>query len=206
MPRILISLLLALLPIRALPANAKDPAPAPGADPSYRLTAGDTVTVAIYGEPELAATQTIGRGGEVRLPLIGEILLAGQTVREAERLVESTYLKRQFLKVPVANLIVVAYFPREVSVLGAVRTPGTIVFPRDATSLDIVEIITRAGGFLPISKADAVTLTRRLPDGTDRVIMIDLDNVMSGRRKPGRDRIDLAVYPGDRVWVPERLF
>jgi polysaccharide export outer membrane protein len=87
-----------------------------------------------------------------------------------------------------------------------VRTPGTIVFPRDATSLDIVEIITRAGGFLPISKADAVTLTRRLPDGTDRVIMIDLDNVMSGRRKPGRDRIDLAVYPGDRVWVPERLF
>ena len=200
--------LLRLLCLLAAATAAAEPAtsPPPAADPSYHLSAGDTIAMTVYGEAELAATQTIGRGGEVRLPLIGEVVLAGQTVRDAERLLETTYQKRQFLKAPVVNLVVAAYFPREVSVLGAVRAPGTVVFPRDATSLDIVEVITRCGGFLPISKAEAVTISRRLPDGHDRVIIVDLDNVMSGRRKAGRDRADQAVYPGDRVWVPERLF
>ena len=200
--------LLRLLCLLAAATAAAEPAtsPPPAADPSYHLSAGDTIAMTVYGEAELAATQTIGRGGEVRLPLIGEVVLAGQTVRDAERLLETTYQKRQFLKAPVVNLVVAAYFPREVSVLGAVRAPGTVVFPRDATSLDIVEVITRCGGFLPISKAEAVTISRRLPDGHDRVIIVDLDNVMSGRRKAGRDRADQAVFPGDRVWVPERLF
>jgi len=213
MSKSLLSLAVALALLRgathlpaAEPAAPVAPVAPPAADPSYHLSAGDTIVVAVYGEAELAATQTIGRGGEVRLPLIGEVVLAGQTVREAEHLLEATYIKRQFLKAPAVNIAVAAYFPREVSVLGAVRAPGTLVFPSDTTSLDIVEIITRCGGFLPISKADAVTITRRLPDGHDSVIVVDLENVISGRRKAGRGRADLAVFPGDRVWVPERLF
>ncbi len=176
-----------------------------GTDPSYQLSPGDSISVSIYGE-DLSAVQTIGRGGDVKLPLVGEVIIAGKTVREAEKLVESTYRNHQLLKSPVANILVTAYYPREVSVLGAVRSPGTILFPRDTTSLDIVEVITRAGGFLPISKAEAVTVTRRQADGKETSVTIDLDNVMTGRRHAGRDRADFSVYPGDRIYVPERLF
>lgn len=175
-------------------------------DPGYRLTAGDTVAITIFNELELAASRTIGDAGEVRLPLIGEIHLQGRTVREAEHAIEARYRERKLLRAPVVHLVVAAYLPREVSVLGAVRQPGAVGFPRDVTSLDIVEIITRVGGFLPISKADAVVLTRRTADGKDTVTVIDLDNVISGRRKLGRDRADVPVFPGDRIWVPERLF
>lgn len=175
-------------------------------DPNYRLIAGDVITITVYNEPDLTVLQTIARSGEVRLPLIGEITLTGQSVREAERTLEKTYRDRQFLRDPVVNLVVTSYFPREVSVLGAVRTPGTLVFPRDVTSLDIVEVITRVGGFLPISKSDAVTLTRRTPDGKETTTTIDLENTISGRHQAGRGRIDLKIYPGDRLWVPERLF
>jgi polysaccharide export outer membrane protein len=175
-------------------------------DPSYHLSPGDTVAISVYNEPDLSLTQTLGRAGEVRLYLIGDIVLGGKTVREAERVLETSYRDRQFLKDPVVTVAVTAYFPREVSVLGAVRLPGTVVFPRDTTSLDIVEIITRVGGFLPISKSDSVTITRRLPDGKETVQTVDLENVISGRRQPGHDRADVAIYPGDRIWVPERLF
>jgi polysaccharide biosynthesis/export protein len=193
-------------------AAAAEPAPVPppvtpsATDPSYHLTAGDTVAISVYNEPDLAITQTLGRTGEVRLYLVGEIILSGKTVREAEHLLETTYRERQLLKAPVVTVAVTAYFPREVSVLGAVRMPGTLIFPRDTTSLDVVEIITRVGGFLPISKADAVTITRRLPDGKETVLTVDLDDVISGRRRSGRDRADVPIYPGDRIWVPERLF
>ena len=175
-------------------------------DPSYHLSPGDTVDISVYNEPDLAITQTLGRSGEARPHLIGEITLGGKTVREAEHALEETYRSRQFLKDPVVTLTVTAYFPREVSVLGAVRSPGTVVFPRDTTSLDIVAIITRVGGFMPVAKSDAVTITRRQPDGKETVITVDLDDIISGRRKAGRDRADLPVYPGDRIWIPERLF
>jgi polysaccharide export outer membrane protein len=175
-------------------------------DPSYHLRAGDTVAITVFNQPDLAATQTIGRGGEVRLQLIAEIVLAGQTVRESENTLEKAYRDRQFLRNPVVTVTVVAYLPREISVLGSVRQPGTVVFPRDTTALDIVDVITLVGGFLPVSKSDAVTVTRRLPDGKETVTTLDLDDVISGRRHPGRERADFPIYPGDRIWVPERLF
>jgi polysaccharide export outer membrane protein len=211
MPRLILCILAAVFSATtAFPEPAAD-TPATAAafaatDPNYRLSVGDTVAIAIYDEPELAATQTIARSGEVRLPLIGEIILIGKSVREAERALEETYRKREFLKAPVINLVVSAYFPREVSVLGAVRSPGTVLFPRDVTNLDIVEVITRVGGFVAVSKSDAVTLTRRAADGKETVTIVNLENAIGGRRKAGRDRADVLVYPGDRIWVPERLF
>jgi polysaccharide export outer membrane protein len=185
--------------------NAPTGAPA-STDPSYLLSPGDTITVSVYEEPDLAAMQTIARSGEIRLPLIGDINLGGKSVRDAERWIESTYVKREFLKTPVVNITVTAYFPREVSVLGAVRSPGTVVFPRDVTSLDIVDVITRVGGFLPISKSDAVTITHHAADGKETITTVDLENIITGRRKAGQERANLAIYPGDRIWVPERLF
>jgi polysaccharide export outer membrane protein len=175
-------------------------------DPSYHLCPGDTVTVTIFNEPELSSSQTIGRAGDVRLPLIDEIKLAGKSVREAEHFIEDLYQKRQYLRTPVVSLVVTSYFPREVSVLGAVRAPGMVAFPRDVTSIDVVEAIARVGGFLPIAKSDSVAITHKGADGKETVTLINLEDTITGRRQAGSDRANLAVYPGDRIWVPERLF
>lgn len=176
-------------------------------DPSYRLNSGDTILFGVYQQEDLAASQTIGRSGDVRLPLIKEeIILGGKTVREAERYLENLYREKKLLKAPVVSIKVAVYFPRVVSVLGAVRAPGEIPFPPDITTMDIVEVITKAGGFLPISKADSVTVTRRATDGKETSQTLDLENVISGRRRAGRDRAEFPVFPGDRIWVPERLF
>ena len=212
-------IVLVLLFVSAVLTAVADPDPAPppagpaapsvasvATDPSYHLSPGDTVSITVYNEPDLAITQTLGHAGEMRLYLIGEITLGGKTVSEAEDALEKTYRDRQLLKDPVVILSVTAYFPREVSVLGAVRLPGTVVFPRDVTSLDIVDVITRVGGFLPISKSDAVTITHRTPEGKEVVTIVDLENTITGRHQAGEDRANLPIYPGDRIWVPERLF
>lgn len=213
MSRFLLILTAALLLGAAVPVPAAEPAPVvavlpppPATDPNYRLNPGDTLTITVYNEPDLTVSQTIARSGEVRLPLIGEIILTGMSVREAEHALEKTYQEREFLRKPLVALVVTSYFPREVSVLGAVRTPGTVMFPRDVTNLDIIEVITRAGGFLPISKASAVTVAHRTPDGQETVRTVDLEDTITGRRQAGRGRADFAIYPGDRIWVPERLF
>ncbi len=191
-------------PEPAPPSEATRKLPAP--DPSYLLSPGDTVAITVYNEPDLSVTQTLGRSGDIRVYLIGEIILAGRSTRDAEHFLESTYKERNFLVDPVVTVTVTAYFPREVTVLGAVKRPGTVVFPRDSTTLDIIDVISQVGGFLPISQENAVRITRRVADGKETVITVDLDKVISGRRQPGRSRADVSIIPGDRIWVPERLF
>lgn len=175
-------------------------------DPSYKLTAGDSVAVNVYGEPDMSASQRVDNNGKLRLPMIGEIKLSGMSVREAEDSLEKLYRERELLKAPLVTLVVSNYALREVSVLGAVRSPGNFQFPKETTSLDIADLITRLGGFTPTAKSDAVSVIRRKPDGKEEVTTVDVERMISGRRRGDTSRRDFAVYPGDRIWVPERLF
>lgn len=187
--------------------GATNPSDASGAtDPAYRLAAGDSVSVNVYGEPDLSASQRLDDTGTLRLPLIGEVKVGGLSVREAEKNLEKIYLERQILKEPLVSISVASYALREVSVLGAVRSPGNFQFPKETTSMDIVDLITRVGGFLPTAKSDAVNVVRKTPDGNERVTTIDVESMITKRRQGDVSRRDFLIYPGDRIWVPERLF
>lgn len=210
-------LLRLLVPLCLLAASAVaqlQPPPGPAAplpaandtDPSYRLAAGDSVSVHLYGEPEMSASQRLDNSGVLRLPMIGEVKVGGLTVREAESNLEKLYKSRELLKDPLVTIAVSNYALREVSVLGAVRSPGNFQFPKETTSLDIADLITRLGGFTPTAKSDAVSVIRRKPDGTEEVTTVDVERMISGRRRGDASRREFAVFPGDRIWVPERLF
>jgi polysaccharide export outer membrane protein len=148
----------------------------------------------------------IDRNGLVRLPLIGEVSVAGRTVREAEKLIETTYKKDEILKAPQVTLTMVAYAPREVTLLGAVRSPGTFQFPPDTVSLDIRDVIGRQGGFTPVAKGDSVAVTRRQANGKEDTVVINVDRMMFGRSRKRENEDVYLIYPGDRIYVPERLF
>jgi protein involved in polysaccharide export with SLBB domain len=188
--------------ISVTPGSAPTPT-----DPNYKLSPGDSIVVVVTNQNDMSASETLGRSGELRLPMIKEeVFLSGKTVREAEYYLEGLYKEKKLLKRPVVGVKVSSYAPREVAVLGAVRSPGTIGFSRDTTSMDVVDIITKAGGFLPIAKTDAVVITHRNSDGKEVSRTVDLENVITGRRRLGKDRMDEPIYPGDRIFVPERLF
>lgn len=198
-----------------VPPTSSETAPTPApvvpppvtTDPGYRLAVGDAISVVVQGEPELTANQVLGRAGEIRLVYAGDFSLAGKTVREAETALETLYRDRKLLKQPVIRVSVSGYAKREVWVTGAVRSPGPVPFTGDSMTMDVVDAINKAGGFVNISKADAVKITRRLPDGKEGPTQtVDLENVISGRFRPGRDRGDITVSPGDRIFVPERIF
>jgi len=204
-------LLLAAAAFLTVPAHAADPeaaatpaASALNVDPSYRLGPGDFVSIHIYGE-EMDASQQLDASGKLRLPLLDEVKLSGQTLREAEQSLEHLYIEHEFLKNPMVTVSLVSVALREASVLGAVRQPGNFPFPNQMTSMSIVDLITRTCGFLPVAKADAVKVTRRNPDGSDTTTTVDVESMLSGRRN-GSSQQDYAILPGDHIWVPERLF
>lgn len=188
------------------PAPGDGPGFPPATDPAYRLALGDRIIVSIFGEPELNIQQMIDRDGQVRLPLIGIVTIGGRTVREAETLIEGTYQSKELLRDPQATLSLSNYAPREVTLLGAVRSPGTFQFPTDIQSIDIRDVIARQGGFTPAAKGDAVAVTRRQPDGSEITTVINVERMMSGRARSRDSEEVFLVFPGDRIFVPERLF
>lgn len=221
MQRVLRLLILAaLLGSAALPARAQAPATtttsttAPAAvapagevpDPAYKFVNGDLVSINVYGEGELSLAQKIDSRGRIRLALVGDIELAGRSVREAETLIERLYVDRRILKNPMVNISIQSYAVRDISILGAVRGPGKMAFPPEKSTLDITDVITRAGGFLPTARSDSVRITRIGADGRETTSEINVEAMLT-RRGAGPDTPkEFAILPGDRIWIPERLF
>ncbi len=93
---------------------------------------------------------------------------------------------------------------RDVTVLGAVHSPGTFQFPKDVASLDLLDLIVRVGGFTASAKTDAVSVIRHKSDGTDEVHTIDVARTIVRRRRGDPSLRGFPVFPGDRIWVPSQ--
>lgn len=173
---------------------------------SYIHTLGlaDRVRISVYQEDDLTSLTRIDARGRVNMPLLGEIVIGGMTVVEAQGAIENAYKEGRFLRNPQVTISVEEYAPREVSISGAIRNPGRYSLPIEST-LTVVELVTKAGGITDIGKGTAVTVTRFLPDGTKKVYTVDVDSVIRGKKDTKTDESSLVLQPGDNVYVPERL-
>ncbi len=178
----------------------------PATDPSYQLSNGDEVAIIIWGENDVSASQRIDSKGIVRMPLIGEVNLSSKTVREAEKFLEQIFIDKKLLRQPMVTISVREYAAREVAVLGAVNSPGKYRMPREAGSIEIVELITSLGGFKPTAKSDEVKVTRVDEAGIETVSTVNVESMITGRGASKNTPKSFLIYPGDRLYVPERLF
>lgn len=170
----------------------------------HTLAPADRIRVAVYQEEDLTSLTRIDARGRINLPLLGEIVVGGMTVIEAQSAIENAYKDGRFLRNPQVTVNVEEYAAREVSIQGQIRNPGRYTLPIEST-FTVVELVTKAGGITDIGKGSAVTLTRVLPDGSKKVYTIDVDNVIKGRKDQKNDASSFLLQPGDIVYVPESL-
>lgn len=178
----------------------------PVTDPAYKLSRGDEIAVVVFNEGDLSGAQKIDNRGVIRLPYIGEVSLAGRTVREAESYLEKLLIDKKLLRQPMVSIGVRDYASREVSVLGAVNGPGKFRMPKEASSAEIVDVISGVGGFRPTGKQNDVKVTRTLDSGEEKVITVDVEAMMNPHKADRNTPRSFLIYPGDRIFVPERLF
>ena len=206
MPKHRLLPLLALLLLAVPAASVRGQGQDTGNKKSYIHTLGlaDRVRISVYQEDDLTSVTRIDARGRVNMPLLGEIVIGGMTVVEAQGAIENAYKEGRFLRNPQVTISVEEYAPREVSISGAIRSPGRYSLPIEST-LTVVELVTKAGGITDIGKGTAVTVTRFLPDGTKKVYTVDVDSVIKGKKDTRTDESSLVLQPGDNVYVPERL-
>jgi len=200
----------AILPLRA--ANAGKPAREESAktdasndssrgsvSPDYVLVPQDVIRVKIYQEPDLTSELRISAEGLIELPLIKRIDLKGKTIRQAEETIRKLY-DADYLVDPQVNVTILEYAPRTVEVFGAVNTPGVVSFPKEEV-LTLTKAISLAGSTNRLANRKAVTLKRKMPDGTFESYNINLEDLIKGDSKAE----NWPLQPGDVITVPERI-
>lgn len=194
----LLVLALAFIAVGAMAAAAPAREKATSHSFSYRLRPMDLVKVQVFQEPDLDRELRVSHDYTIVAPLIGVIDVHNLTVREAELLLTELY-KKDYLVNPQINMTVMEYAPRNVNVLGAVNSPGSVVMTpeKDMTLLDA---IARSGGFSRLANRTRVSLTRTLTSGQTENYTVNADELVSG------DNVARwMVQDGDIIYVPERL-
>ncbi len=198
---------LALSLAALVPARAEDaPASNPGKNRIYNIRATDKLRITIFQEDDLSTMSRVDAKGTVNLPLVGEIRVRGLTLDEAERAIEKAYIDGRFLRKPAVTVAIEDYAPREVSIQGQVKNPGRYALPIEST-MSVLDLVTKAGGFTDTAQGTAVRITRILPDGSTRVITLDVESLIKGRSnaKTNTENNALLLEPDDIVYVPERI-
>jgi protein involved in polysaccharide export with SLBB domain len=163
----------------------------------YVLAAGDTLDLMVYKEPDLNMRSKIARDGRVQLPLLGEVAVAGKTVREAQDYIKSL-LNADYLVDPQVYLNIASYTQRKITLIGQVVRPGSYELQGNE-SLGILEAIGMAGGFTRIADSKNVTI-KRIVGGKPDTIKVNT------KRLEDADGGSFQVLPGDIITVGESWY
>ncbi len=177
----------------------------------YQVGPEDLLSVQFLTPVELNREVRVDNRGDISLPLIGSLKVAGLTSPQIERKAMELY-KPRYLTDPSITVFVKEYRHQRVAVTGAVGKPGTyeLLGPHK-----LLEVLAIAGGLAPEVASDRVHLIRkRQSTGSSQsagkisatqsfnpeaeTIVIDLRRLLGD----GALELNYDIHQGDVVHVP----
>jgi protein involved in polysaccharide export with SLBB domain len=182
-------------------AGASAPASTGGvsAPAGYILNPTDQVAIEVFGEDDLRANGRLNPEGNLSVPLLGSIHLAGLTLTQAVSKLTELY-SRDYLVNPKINVTLLSYARKRFSILGQVNSPGSKEMPEGTQEgIDLLEAIALAGGYTRIASPERITVRRQNASG-DQIFKVNAKRFTKG--KGG----GFLVKPGDTISVGESIF
>jgi polysaccharide export outer membrane protein len=173
-----------------------------------KIAPGDVISIATYGAPELTTTSQTSSGnivigaspaalqgvkvdssGEIALPYLGSVRVAGLTAAEAAAYLKHALKQGGFLVDPQVSVQLVDSPTRAITVIGEVVKPSPIpAFGQ----IRLLDAISACGGFTALA-SHSITI-RRVGDADP--ILIEL-----GTDAKAASASDVPLMPGDTVIV-----
>jgi polysaccharide biosynthesis/export protein len=154
------------------------------------LTTNDVLQISVVNQSDLNATARVEPDGTISLPYAGKIQAAGMTKDALSKAIAQMLVKKNILKNPQV-LVETTAFGTQVSVLGAVGTPGSFTLDRPS---DIIQVLARAGGIKEEAGAATIVLHS---NGTVR--RIDAKALFEGDSSAGA----ILVHNNDKIYVEQ---
>lgn len=158
---------------------------------NYLLRPTDILRVEMYQEVDFKPEVSISQEGDVVLPLIGKVHLAGLTLNEAQQLLTTQYLA--YFKQPNVSILLIKYAERKVYLDGMVGRPGPVIFPPEE-KMTISRAIASASGILPRGERSDVKL-KRIVNGQEITQTVNMDDISAGKAQ------DIELFENDYIYV-----
>jgi protein involved in polysaccharide export with SLBB domain len=179
--------------------SAFPPGGGASAPAGYVLGPNDYVAVEVFGEDDLRTNGRLNPEGNVSVPLLGSVHLAGLTLTQAASKLTELY-GRDYLVNPKVNVMLLGYAKRRFSILGQVGRPGSYEMPESSPGgIDLLEAIALAGGYTRIAAPERITVRRQGANG-DQIFKVNAKKFNKGSGGGFR------VEPGDTITVGESIF
>lgn len=162
----------------------------PAANPALRLEAGDLIEITVYNVPELNTKSRISSTGDVYLPLVDYVHIAGMTAEQAEAAIQKRLADGGFVKNPHVSVFVEESASQGASVMGEVTRPG--IYPV-LGQRRLFDLISAAGG-LTEKAGRSVSVTQR--DQPDTPVTVAVSRNMADTPES-----NISVLPGDTIIV-----
>jgi polysaccharide biosynthesis/export protein len=159
-------------------------------DSTLKLGVGDLVEMTVYNVPDLTTKMRVASDGEIYLPLISYVHVAGLTIEEAEDLIQSRLTEEHYLKDPHVSLFVSEYASAGASIFGEVMRPG--IYPVLGQP-HLFDLISSAGGLTEKAGHSIIVTHRSEPDKS-----ITIPFTQDLAENP---QANILIRPGDTVVV-----
>ena len=159
----------------------------------------DTITVRVFGVPELSGPMQVDTAGRIAMPLIGTVDARGKTPDELSRTIERAFAGR-YVRDPNVTININSAVSQVVTVDGAVVEPGLYPVTNQMT---LMRAVASARGLTELAKEDDVVILRNV-EGRRLAGLYNLTSIRRGIYS------DPEIYPNDIVIVGDsptrRLF
>jgi protein involved in polysaccharide export with SLBB domain len=150
---------------------------------SYRIGAGDTIVIKVYGEEALTLETQITNSGNINYPFLGSLKLNGLTIKEVEKLVYDG-LKGDYFVEPNVFVGMVLYRPFYIH--GEVKQPGGYPYQPGMT---VNQAVALAGGFTERASQEKIAISRE-----------------GSKVESERGTINSVIQAGDTITIEQRFF
>jgi len=159
-----------------------------------RLSTGYQLELEVYSAPEMNCSLRVDDDGNVIVPLIGAIYVAGDSLREAEKLIGHELVAKEMINSPNVHLKITAFAAGTVTVSGEVQSPGKLqlLAPRS-----LLAVLADAGGETAAAGGD-VEIHHTQSGTPEQIVQV----VVYAPGKNSREAENALVSPGDTVYVP----
>lgn len=191
---------LLVLPTAAPLATAQEAGPGS----NYRIGARDLLDIRVFDLEDLNTNVRVSEEGTITLPLIGEIVAQGLTSSDLQTAIETAL--KQYVNNPQVQVFIREYSSQRVSVIGAVKSPGTIEMQGRLT---LLEVLSEAGGIDYPEAAGKITILRTgftgQPIEVDIEELITRGNTAFNLELEGGDTVNVVPKPHDPVYIYGRV-
>ena len=170
------------------------------AEPVYKMNAGDTIEIRVYGHDDLGMLTKIGPDGTVGIAFMGQVRLSGCSISEGAETIRKGLAP--YVKNPVVSIAVKEVISETATIAGACTHPGVFGISNGTRLADLYAMAgASAERLFNGVEMDIADLTQSIVVRKGEILPVDFQKAIN----MGDPLHNIRIRRGDYVYIAQRM-